>query len=114
MTEDKVGYVIVCSDNKRARVVNDSTGEAEITPYFEYPAQAFNYISKHLGNSPSVRVHTVGGNKMITEHEWLVRKLEGVERRLKASPSEYPQKQKRLDLLSKIIEFTIDLGNFKE
>jgi hypothetical protein len=57
------GYVIVdaATRSKRARVVN-SKGEAELTPFFTYPAQAMQFIIKKLNNSPAVTIKKVGGD----------------------------------------------------
>ena len=64
-----MGYVIVDSAtrSKRPRVVNDK-GLAELTPYFEYPEQALQFIIKRLNNSPAVTIKKVGGDSDVWEH----------------------------------------------
>ena len=48
------GYVIVDSGGKRIRQLN-----WELTPFFQFPQQCFNYIKKNLGNSMTVRIKTI-------------------------------------------------------
>lgn len=57
-----VGYVIVYTKDRRRRVrtVNDK-GEAELSPFFQFPAQALSYIVNRLENSPAITFKRVGG-----------------------------------------------------
>lgn len=50
-----MGFVLVYAKDRRRRVrtVNDK-GEAELTPYFDYPEQAMQYIIKRLKNSQAI------------------------------------------------------------
>lgn len=49
-----MGYVIVDLHGKRIRDL-----ESKLTPYFDHPAQALQYIRKHCGNSPGAFIHEV-------------------------------------------------------
>ena len=46
-----MGYVIVYKRNKK-RVRQ----KGQLTPYFQYPAQAFNYIKRYMGDSQYVDI----------------------------------------------------------
>jgi hypothetical protein len=111
-----MGYVIVykSNPNNRVRVVDDATKIAELTPYFTYPAQAFNYISKYLNGSPYVKIKSVGGFKMIRDDEFLLKELERVRAKVvKQSEKGKNDYRARLVLIDKVIEFAVDLTNFE-
>ena len=46
--------IVKKSDGKRARELDDS-----LTPCFEYPLQAYNYLSRRLGDSKMLKVKEV-------------------------------------------------------
>lgn len=105
-----MGYVLICSDGKRARVV-DKGGNTKLTPYFEYPGQALNYIVRRLGNSPAIRIHKVGGKAKMGDEEWLIKKLEREKGKLKATPD---YDKSKVELLDNVIEFVIELSKYKK
>jgi len=47
-------YAILTREGKRAREKDGS-----LTPVFKYPIQAWNYIGKHLGDSPAFKVKKI-------------------------------------------------------